>query len=103
MAVGQKVMRKDPPTITSSIFSNVSLVYVPYGSKAKYEAAQYWKDFNIRMLSDSNGDDAVNEIDYSGVASYIMGDTPAEFDAEASDVDVNGTVDVRDCMLFPRA
>ena len=55
------------------------------------------------MLSDSNGDDMVNEIDYSGVASYIMGDTPAEFDAEASDVDVNGTADVRDCMLFPRA
>ena len=96
-------MRKDPPTITSSIFSNVSLVYIPYGSKAKYEAAQYWKDFNIRMLSDSNGDDMVNETDYSGVVSYIMGDTPAVFDAEASDVDVNGTVDVRDCMLFPRA
>ncbi len=91
-----KVMRNDPPTITSSIFSNVSHVYVPYGSKAKYEAAQYWKNFNIRMLSDSNGDDVVNETDYSGVASYIMGDTPAEFDAEASDVDVNGTVDVRD-------
>ena len=91
-----KVMRKDPPTITSSIFSNVSLVYIPYGSKAKYEAAQYWKDFNIRMLSDSNGDDVVNEIDYSGVASYIMGDSPEEFDVEASDVDENGTVDVRD-------
>jgi len=57
-----KVMRKDPPTITSSIFSNVSHVYVPYGSKAKYEAAQYWKDFNIRMLSDNNGDDVVNEM-----------------------------------------
>ena len=91
-----KVMRKDPPTITSSIFSNVSHVYVPYGSKAKYEAAQYWKDFNIRMLSDSNGDDEINEIDYSCVASYIMGNAPEEFDAEASDVDVNGTVDVRD-------
>ena len=91
-----KVMRKEPPTIGHDNFSNVSHVYVPYGSKAKYETAQYWKDFNIRMLSDSNGDDVVNEIDYSGVASYIMGDTPAEFDAEASDVDVNGTVDVRD-------
>ena len=91
-----KVMRKDPPTITSSIFSNVSLVYIPYGSKAKYEAAQYWKNYNIRMLSDSNGDDVVNEIDYSGVASYIMGETPEAFDAEACDVDENGTVDVRD-------
>ena len=52
------------------------------------------KKFNLQ--GDSNGDDVVNEIDYSGVASYIMGDTPAAFDAEASDVDVNGTVDVRD-------
>ena len=96
MAVGQKVMRKDPPTITSSIFSNVSLVYIPYGSKAKYEAAQYWKDFNIRMLSDSNGDHEINEIDYSCVANYIMGETPEACDAEACDVDGNGTVDVRD-------
>ncbi len=48
------------------------------------------------MLSDSNGDDVVNETDYSGVANYIMGESPAVFDAEASDVDVNGTVDVRD-------
>ena len=94
-----KVMRKEPPTmIYGCSFSDVSniLLYVPYGSKAKYEAAQYWKDFNIRMLSDSNGDDTVNEIDYSGVASHIMGESPAAFDAEASDVDVNGTVDVRD-------
>ena len=93
-----KVMRKEPPTIEHNSFSDVSniLLYVPYGSKAKYEAAEYWGSFNIRMLSDSNGDDAINEIDYSGVASYIMGEAPGEFDAEACDVDENGTVDVRD-------
>ena len=94
-----KILRGIPPTFEFGIeaFDDYhSRLYVPYGSKAKYEAAQYWKKFNIRMLSDSNGDDVVNEIDYSGVASHIMGDTPAEFDAEASDVDVNGTVDVRD-------
>ena len=94
-----KILRGIPPTFEFGIeaFDHYdSRLYVPYGSKAKYKAAQYWKKFNIRMLSDSNGDDVVNEIDYSGVASYIIGDTPAEFDAEASDVDVNGTVDVRD-------
>jgi len=92
-----KVMRKEPPTISSfDTFSSYPIIYVPYGSKAKYEAAQYWKDFNIRMLSDSNGDDVVNAKDYSGVANYIMGDTPEAFDVEASDVDENGTVDVRD-------
>ena len=91
-----KVMRKEPPSIFLPAFPSYTIIYVPYGSKAKYEAAQYWKNYNIRMLSDSNGDDVVNEIDYSGVASYIMGETPEAFDAEASDVDENGTVDVRD-------
>ena len=58
-----KVMRKEPPTISSfDTFSSYPIIYVPYGSKAKYEAAQYWKDFNIRMLSDNNGDDVVNEM-----------------------------------------
>ena len=93
-----KVMRKEPPSISFfyAPFPSSTIIYVPYGSKAKYEAAQYWKKFNIRMLSDSNGDDVVNETDYSGVASYIMDNAPEVFDAEASDVDVNGTVDVRD-------
>ncbi|MBQ8060217.1 MAG: leucine-rich repeat protein, partial [Prevotella sp.] len=91
-----KVMRKEAPSISYSAFPSSTIIYVPYGSKAKYEAAQYWKDFNIRMLSDSNGDDMVNAKDYSGVANYIMGETPEAFDAEAGDVDVNGTVDVRD-------
>ena len=92
-----KCMSNEPPVLDDGLaLTPHKIIYVPYGSKAKYEAAQYWKSFNIRMLSDSNGDDVVNEIDYSGVASYIMGDTPAVFDAEASDVDVNGTVDVRD-------
>ena len=94
-----KVMRKDPPSFKGNyafIFPSSTIIYVPYDCKAKYKASSYWKNFNIRMLSDSNGDDVVNETDYSGVASYIMGDTPAAFDAEASDVDVNGTVDVRD-------
>ena len=44
-----KVMRKEPPTISSfDTFPSYPIIYVPYGSKAKYEAAQYWKDFNIR-------------------------------------------------------
>ena len=52
------------------------------------------KKFNLH--GDSNGDDVVNAKDYSGVASYIMGDSQEEVDAETSDVDENGTVDVRD-------
>ena len=91
-----KCMSNEPPVLDGGLSYADHIIYVPYGSKAKYKAAQYWRSFNIRMLSDSNGDDVVNEIDYSGVANYIMGNAPEEFDAEASDVDVNGTVDVRD-------
>ena len=92
-----KVMREEPPVLIYNDLPGSTIIYVPYGSKAKYEAAQYYGHyFCICMLSDSNYDDVVNAKDYSGVANYIMGDTPAEFDAEASDVDVNGTVDVRD-------
>ena len=95
-----KVMRKEPPTTKSSGYPVTAktriTIYVPYGCKAKYEASPLWRCFKIRILSDSNSDNVTNAKDYSGVASYIMGDTPAAFDAEASDVDVNGTVDVRD-------
>ena len=92
-----KCMSNEPPVLDGGLsYADHIIIYVPYGSKAKYEAAKSWRDYNIRMLSDSNGDDVVNEIDYSGVANYIMGNAPEEFDAEASDVDVNGTVDVRD-------
>ena len=92
-----KCMSNEPPVLDGGLaYESFMIIYVPYGSKAKYEAARYWGKCNIRMLSDCNSDDVVNEIDCSGVANYIMGNAPEEFDAEASDVDVNGTVDVRD-------
>ena len=77
-------------------------LYVPTEetSMYRYIAKEPWTNFvhieKIYAQGDSNGDGMVNEIDYSGVASYIMGDSPEEFDVEASDVDENGTVDVRD-------
>lgn len=96
-----KVMRKEPPTITSSIFSNVSHVYVPYGSKAKYEAAQYWKDFNIRMDGDSNGDDTVTMADANAIVNYFLakgtdGFVEGDFDEEAADVNGDGEVTMAD-------
>ena len=98
--ISLKCMPNVPPSLYGggTVLPNRTsfIIYVPYGCKAIYENSERWSWRNLRMLSDSNGDDVVNEIDYSGVANYIMGDTPAVFDAEASDVDVNGTVDVRD-------
>ena len=93
-----------PPTCGAQALDDINkwecTLYVPTESIDDYQAADQWKNFffieKFNLQGDSNGDDVVNAKDYSGVASYIMGETPEEFDAEASDVDVNGTVDVRD-------
>lgn len=41
------VKNATPPSIKSSTFSNIgnTTLYVPHGSKAAYQAADYWKDF----------------------------------------------------------
>ena len=93
-----------PPTCGAQALDDINkwecTLYVPTESIDDYQAADQWKNFffieKFNLQGDSNGDDVVNAKDYSGVASYIMGETPEAFDAEASDVDENGTVDVRD-------
>ena len=47
------VEMETPLTITENTFTNRAnaTLYVPAGSKAAYEAAQYWQDFNIVELS----------------------------------------------------
>ncbi len=93
-----------PPTCGAQALDDINkwecTLYVPTESIDNYQAADQWKNFffieKFNLQGDSNGDDVVNAKDYSGVASYIMGETPEEFDAEACDVDENGTVDVRD-------
>ena len=95
-----------PPVCESKALDDINkgtcTLYVPTEetSMYRYIAKEPWTNFvhieKLNAQGDSNGDDVVNEIDYSGVASYIMGETPEAFDVEACDVDVNGTVDVRD-------
>ena len=93
-----------PPTCGAQALDDINkwecTLYVPTESIDDYQAADQWKNFffieKFNLQGDSNGDDVVNAKDYSGVANYIMGDSPEEFDPEASDVDENGTVDVRD-------
>ena len=93
-----------PPTCGAQALDDINkwecTLYVPTESIDDYQAADQWKNFffieKFNLQGDSNGDDVVNAKDYSGVASYIMGETPEAFDAEASDVDENGDIDVRD-------
>ncbi|MBQ6760366.1 MAG: hypothetical protein IJP47_02935 [Prevotella sp.] len=99
-----KIRATVPPLCDWSTLDDINnetcTLYVPSKKIAVYKKTDYWNKFihieELNAQGDSNGDDEINERDYSCVASFIMGETPAAFDAEASDVDVNGTVDVRD-------
>lgn len=50
-------------------------LYVPKGSKAAYEAADYWKDFKEIVefsLGDADGNGQVEQKDVDAVAEYIL-------------------------------
>lgn len=48
------------------------------------------------VTGDISGDGEVDVSDYTGVANYIHGSTPAGFNSKAADVDNSGTIDVSD-------
>ena len=95
-----------PPVCDSKALDDINkgtcTLYVPTEetSMYRYIAKEPWTNFvhieKLNAQGDSNGDDVVNAKDYSGVANYIMGEPPETFDVEASDVDENGDIDVRD-------
>jgi len=94
----------DPLPIGSSTFPNRenATLYVPAGSKAAYEAADYWKDFKeiIEMEpdvpGDVNGDGKINVVDFTAIANHILGKSPAGFIEKAADVNGDGKVNVID-------
>ena len=81
------VNNASPVSITSNTFSNRAnaTLYVPYGSKAAYEAADYWKEFNeiveiivfadanVKAISvanwDTDGDGELSEAEAAAVTS----------------------------------
>ncbi len=48
------------------------------------------------IAGDANGDGKVDVSDYIGVANYILGSEPEDFDAEAADVNGDNVIDVSD-------
>ena len=99
---------KDPIQITSSTFSNRqnATLYVPIGSKAAYEAADYWKEFKeineVEMPEepatpgDLNGDGKVNVGDIMAIIN-IMADGGKDL---KGDVNGDGAVNVGDIMAI---
>lgn len=65
-----------PVSIESNTFSNRinATLYVPYGSKAAYEAADYWKEFgDIVEIGDVNKDGTITIADVTALVNIILG------------------------------
>ena len=93
---------KEPFTIDYWVFTveSSATLYVPRGTKAKYEATEGWKnfktiietDFKDEPQGDVNGD---SKVDVADIASVI--DVMAKGDNDkAADVNGDGKVDVAD-------
>ena len=97
-----KCMSNEPPVLDGGLsYADHIIIYVPYGSKAKYEATRYWRSYNIRMLSDCNGDDVVTMADANAVVNYFLakgtdGFVEGGFDTTAADVNEDGSVTMAD-------
>ena len=82
-------------------------LYVPKGTKSKYENCAGWKTIfqgNIEETDfangDANGDGSENMTDAVDAISYLLGQTPDNFDAAAVDMNGDGLVTVTDIILL---
>ena len=68
------VENNTPITITSSVFSNIAnaTLYVPVGSKAAYQAADYWKEF--KEIIEMDADPVAEYTDEQGVKYSLNND-----------------------------
>jgi len=83
--------------------SSSATLYVPRGTKAKYQATDGWKnfttiietDFNDQPQGDVNGDNVVDVADIATIIS-VMASGSADASSASADVNGDGTVDVAD-------
>jgi len=99
-----KSMIKEPFDISSSgLFESwfESTLYVPFGTKAKYEATEGWNvckniiEMDPTLPGDVNEDGIVDVADITTVISVMAG-TTADALSTSADVNGDGTVDVAD-------
>lgn len=103
--------RKTPVAIDKNTFSNreYATLYVPAGSKAAYEAADYWNEFGEIVETDdvepgdANGDGRVTVTDIGVVVndilqlandSYSEGGADANKDGKVTVTDIGAIVDI---------
>ena len=98
-----------PVSIHTSVFTNRTnaTLYVPYGKKSAYEAAEYWKEFKeifeiAAKSGDANDDGDVTIADVVAVVNYITtnGNPAGQFIASAADVDGVEGITIADAIAI---
>lgn len=103
--VSVRIGKPTPSTITSGVFTNRTnaTLYVPAGSKAAYQTADYWKEFKeIVEVGDLNGDTELTAQDASLVLQQIAGKTTLdEKTGRVADINFDGEITSQDASLLP--
>lgn len=97
-----KVDIETPLPIESYTFNYCTLL-VPAGSKAAYEAADYWKDFKriIECIDgDVNGDGESDVVDVVDIARYVVGTAAETFVPILADINNDGEVNIGDAVCL---
>ena len=96
------------PPLCNNPFYNVDkgncVVWVPKGCVTAYMGAVGWKDYlKIQEIKgDVNGDGKVNINDVNDIVSYIMGETPPNFNVKEANMNGDDKVNVADVTLLIR-
>ena len=101
--VDVRVENPTPVNISSQVFSNRAnaTLYVPVGSKAAYQEANYWNEFKaIVEMGDLNGDGQMTAQDASLVLQHVAGKTPIDENSlKVADINGDGEVTAQDASL----
>ena len=96
---------KDPFPLeeSSSPFASYEYahLYVPVGTKDKYDSAEGWNLFNTvteTEIADANCDGEVDEKDVKAIVKHIVGENPGNLDEKAADVNNDNNVNVADVV-----
>ena len=101
-----KVETDTPVTISSSnTFSNSAnaTLYVPKGSKAAYEKANYWKEFKQIVEfpdADVNQDGEIDVVDVVDIARFVVGTPGDSFVEFLADLNSDDNVNVADAVVL---
>ena len=100
-----KIEREEPVAINNATFTNCAnaTLYVPKGSKAAYEAADYWKEFKVIKEypnGDVNQDGEVDVVDVVDIARFVVGTPSESFEVFLADLNNDKDVNIADAVVL---